>query len=85
MVNGLLQANTTDFRGLLRNGSRLRVPEYQRDYAWTRDKLNSGQALSEFLNDFLAKRLLFIRVGVHERAKEIFETINSRGVDHGRT
>jgi uncharacterized protein with ParB-like and HNH nuclease domain len=37
MANALLETNTVDFRALVGNGSRFRVPKHQRDYAWTRD------------------------------------------------
>jgi hypothetical protein len=46
-------------------------------------KLKSGQALSEFLNDFLAKRLMFILIRVQDEvsAYTVFETLNARGVE----
>jgi hypothetical protein len=46
-------------------------------------RLKTGQALSEFLNDFLAKRLMFILIRVQDEvsAYTVFETLNARGVE----
>ncbi len=48
-----------------------------------RPELKTGQALSEFLNDFLAKRLMFILIRVQDEvsAYTVFETLNARGVE----
>jgi Protein of unknown function DUF262/Protein of unknown function (DUF1524) len=45
--------------------------------------LKTGQALSAFLNDFLAKRLMFILIRVQDEvsAYTVFETLNARGVE----
>jgi hypothetical protein len=48
-----------------------------------KSELKSGQALSAFLNDFLAKRLMFILIRVQDEvsAYTVFETLNARGVE----
>jgi hypothetical protein len=57
--------------------------EFFCDKVKSHPKLKSGQALSEFLNDFLAKRLMFILIRVQDEvsAYTVFETLNARGVE----